>query len=162
MTELTLSERWPEAQAAFVIADHRSRTLREELMATLKELHPITGRCACGAVTYACSIEAEVALCSCDTCRRSSGSAFQAWVNGARSSLSTCGSTASWASSDHATRHYCVACGTTVLLFERDEPEVVEVAAGTIDGPDGIVSTRISRTYEAKRPPWGRMGDDAA
>ena len=131
-------------------------------MTALEQLHPVTGRCACGTVTYACSIETEVALCSCDICRRSSGSAFQAWVNGARSSLSTSGSTARWASSDHATRHFCVACGTTLLLFERDEPEIVEVAAGTIDAPDGIISSRISQAYEAKRPPWGRIGEDAA
>jgi len=48
------------------------------------------------------------------------------------------------------------------MLFELDEPEVVEVAAGTIDAPDGIVSSRISRAYEGKRPPWGRIGGDSA
>jgi len=129
-------------------------------MTTLQELHPVTGRCACGRVTYECAIESEVALCSCDICRRSAGSAFQAWVNGARSSLATHGEMDSWASTDHATRHFCRACGTTLLLFERDEPEVVEVAAGTIDGPDGIVSSRISRAYEHKRPRWGMGGAD--
>ena len=35
-------------------------------MATLEQLHPVTGRCACGTVTYACSIETEVALSNGD------------------------------------------------------------------------------------------------
>jgi hypothetical protein len=130
-------------------------------MTSLKELHPVTGRCACGCVTYGCSIENEVALCSCDICRRSSGSAFQAWVNGTRSSLATSGVTESWESTDHATRHFCGACGTTLLLFEHDEPDVVEVAAGTIDGPDGIESSRISRAYAGRRPSWSRVAGDA-
>ena len=131
-------------------------------MPTSKPLHPVTGACACGAVRYACAVESETALCSCDLCRRSSGSAFQAWVDGSRASLSVTGELGTWASTSHATRSFCRACGTSLFLFERDEPEVVEVAAGTIDAPDGITSARISRTYADKCPAWARTGRDGA
>jgi hypothetical protein len=134
----------------------------DEGMTTSNPLHPVTGGCACGAVRYACDIESETALCSCDLCRRSSGSAFQAWVNGSRASLRASGELGTWASSGHAVRRFCCACGTSLFLFERDEPEVVEVAAGTIDAPDGITSARVSRAYAHKRPAWGRGERDGA
>lgn len=127
-------------------------------MSTLKALHSATGRCACGAVTYACSVESETALCSCDICRRSSGSGFQGWVNGTRKSLAVQGALSSWASTDHSRREFCPRCGSTLFLFERDEPEVVEVATGTLDEPDGVTSNRVSTAYAHKRPAWAHDG----
>ena len=129
-------------------------------MSTLKELHGVTGRCACGQVTFACSVECETALCSCDICRRSSGSAFQAWVNGSRASLLIVGETGSWASTTHADRRFCPGCGSSLFLFEQDEVDVVEVAVGTINAPDGISSSRMSRAYRPKLPLWGHATGD--
>lgn len=123
-------------------------------MHTLEDLHPVTGRCACGSVTYRCLVQSEAALCSCDICRRSSGSAFQSWVNGNRASLVVNGATASWASTEHAKRHFCPTCASTLFLFERDEPDVVEVSAGRIDVTDGITSARRSTAYVGKLPAW--------
>ena len=125
---------------------------------TLKGLHAVSGRCACGAVTYTCLAERETALCSCDICRRSSGSGFQGWVNAERKSLVVQGGLGSWASTDHTRREFCPRCGSSLFLFERNEPEVVEVATGTLDQPDGIDSTRVSEAYAHKRPAWA---DDA-
>jgi hypothetical protein len=132
-------------------------------MSHLEDLHPIAGRRACGRVSYSCSVEREAALCSCGIYRRSSGSAFQAWVNGARASLVVTGDDPKvWASTDHATRHFCGACGSTLFLLERDEPDVVEVAADTIDAPDGITSARRSRTYASACPVWKQPDGDSA
>ena len=121
-------------------------------MSELGALHPATGRCACGQLTYACAIESEVALCACDLCQRSSGSGFQAWVNADRARLSVSGQTASWASTTHAVRHFCATCGSPLFLFEADEPAVVEICAGSIDAPDGIKSSR--HAFTQKRPAW--------
>lgn len=118
------------------------------------QLHRATGTCACGQVSFSCLIEDEVALCSCSTCRRSSGSAFQAWVNGDRGSLAVRGDTTWWPSSNHAVRSYCTNCGSPLFLFEADDPLVVEVAAGSLDAPDEIKSAR--RSYEDEQPRWGR------
>lgn len=123
----------------------------------LEELHAVTGRCACGSVAFSCSIEGQTCNCSCDLCRRNSGSAFQSWVNGARSSLLVKGEVQSWASSAHAERQFCRACGSPLFLFEHDEPEVVEVCAGAIDQPDGISSARQS--FASKRPQWSQVQD---
>ncbi len=126
-------------------------------MTVLQAVHAVTGRCACGQVSYACAIEGEVALCSCDLCRRSSGSAFQAWVNGARASLHVTGETASWTSTTHATRHFCAGCGSPLFLFEVDEPAIVELCAGSIDAPDGIAGAR--HAFVDKRPAWANEGN---
>ena len=131
-------------------------------MTELEEVHSVTGQCACGRVTYRCDIESEVALCSCGLCRRSSGAAYQGWVNGVRSSLNIGGMTKSWASTDHATRHFCAACGSTLFLYERDELEIVEIAAGTVDAPDGIASSRIAKAYRDQRPRWSSLAGDEA
>jgi hypothetical protein len=124
-------------------------------MHTLRNLHEVAGQCACGAVRFECQVEDEVALCSCDLCRRSSGSAFQAWVNGQRKSLQVEGDTSSWKSSTHALRLFCAACGSPLFLFEQDEPDVVEIAAGALSTPDGISGCR--RTYAEKMPCWGKL-----
>ena len=123
-------------------------------VAALGELHLVHGGCACGGVSYACEVERETCNCSCDLCRRSAGSAFQSWVNGARQSLVVRGRTSSWQSSAHATRHGCAHCGSPLFLFERDAPDVVEVCAGTIAAPDGITGAR--QAWLEKRPGWGR------
>ena len=121
----------------------------------LGPLHAVTGRCACGQVTYRCDVEAQAVLCACDLCRRNSGSAFQAWVNGQRASLRMTGETSQWPSTDHATRHFCKSCGSTLFLFERDEPDVVEIAAGTVDEPHGVASSRLSKHYRGW-PAWSK------
>ena len=121
----------------------------------LGPLHAVTGRCACGQVTYRCDVEAQAVLCACDLCRRNSGSAFQAWVNGQRASLRMTGETSQWPSTDHATRHFCKLCGSALFLFERDEPDVVEIAAGTVDEPHGVASSRLSQHYRGW-PAWSK------
>jgi len=126
------------------------------MMKPLGTLHPVRGRCACGAVSFTCAVESQTCNCSCDLCRRNAGSAFQSWVNGDRHSLAFSGSLTSWQSSDHAVRQFCASCGSPLFLLERDEPDVVEVCAGALEGPDGIVSARYA--FTAKRPRWG---DDA-
>ncbi len=127
----------------------------------LKQLHSVTGECACAQVTYRCTIESETAICSCDTCRHGSGSAFHGWVNGSRASLHVAGQTSAWASSDHATREFCTACGSSLFLFEQAEPEVVEVATGTLNEPHGIVSSRQTCAYLQKMAFLGRALVDA-
>lgn len=64
------------------------------------------------------------------------------------------GALGSWASTDHARREFCPQCGSSLFLFERDEPNVVEVATGTLDQPDGVKSARVSKAYAHKRPTW--------
>lgn len=123
-------------------------------MTGLSTLHRARGRCACGHVSYSCDVEGETALCSCDICCRSSGSAFQGWVNGDLRSLKVTGSTASWNSTDHASRHFCTRCGSALFLFEQGEPLVVEIATGTLDQPDGVTSARYSSDYAHMRPAW--------
>jgi hypothetical protein len=123
----------------------------------LGQLHAVTGRCACGAVTFSCLVESETAICSCDLCRRNSGSAFQGWVDGERASMEVDGAVSSWASTEHASRHFCRHCGSALVLFERDTPAVVEIATGTLDEPHGIISARVSQDYAHQRPSWARL-----
>lgn len=113
----------------------------------------LRGRCACRRVEYAVhALELEAAVCHCETCRRASGGAGMAWVNGDRATLRTYGAVHSWRSSDHAMRQLCPQCGSQLFLLEDGEPGVVEVAVGTLDDASAIRSTRSA--FANQRPRW--------
>ncbi|KQT32428.1 aldehyde-activating protein [Sphingomonas sp. Leaf412] len=98
-----------------------------------------TGRCHCGAITYAAEGPAEHhALCHCDDCRRWSGSPMTGWIAWPEDRVVVTGEPATYHSSEHGTRHFCAACGTG--LFYRNPqflPGIVDIQSGTLDDPEG-------------------------
>jgi catechol 2,3-dioxygenase-like lactoylglutathione lyase family enzyme len=117
-----------------------------------RPLVPASGQCACGAVSYAIELDRTAALCHCDTCRRASGAAGIAWSNGSKGTLRLTGPTRTWRSSTHASRVSCSACGSPLFCQEDAEPDVIEVAIGSLHDP-GVVR-RITHSFVHRRPPW--------
>ena len=104
------------------------------------------GRCACRRVEYAVhALELEAAVCYCESCRRASGGAGMAWLEGERATLRTYGALHTWQSSEHAVRQLCPQCGSQLFRLEEGRPDVVEVAVGTLDDPGAIRSTRSAQ-----------------
>ncbi len=111
------------------------------------------GRCACRRVEYAVhALELEAAVCYCESCRRASGGAGMAWLEGERATLRTYGALHTWHSSEHAVRQLCPQCGSQLFRLEEGRPDVVEVAVGTLDDPGAIRSTRSA--FASQRPRW--------
>jgi len=75
-----------------------------------------------------------------------------AWINGQRASLEVDGPLNTWRSSSHASRGYCSECGSQLLLFEDDEPGIVEIAVGAVDQQGEISVDHVS--YAESRPRW--------
>ena len=104
-----------------------------------------TGGCLCGRVRLvAVGLPYRVGLCHCLDCRRHHGALFSASAMFAADAVTIEGET-----HDHAGRHFCPACGSSVFNRMADE---VEVHLGALDAPD-----QLSPTYESwvvRRETW--------
>jgi hypothetical protein len=96
----------------------------------------LTGGCQCGAVRFAAEVPlGRASICHCRMCQKAFGAFFGPLVS-APSLRWTRGAPRRFASSNHAQRGFCAACGTP-LTFEPDEGPV-EVAIGAFDDPAAI------------------------
>jgi hypothetical protein len=95
----------------------------------------VTGRCHCGAISYAADGAYEHhAVCHCSDCRRWSGAPMVGWIAFREDRVSVTGTPASYTSSEHGVREFCAACGTG--LFYRNAaalPGIVDIQSGTLD-----------------------------
>ena len=122
-----------------------------------------TGRCLCGAVTYAVRGPLrDVILCHCVECRRWSGSTAGAFSATRIEHLEiAAGSPIRWIDSpesDHdAQRGLCGECGSS-LFWQASNAERVGIAAGTLDPPTGLGVAAHIYTHQA--PDWDELLDD--
>lgn len=101
---------------------------------------PVSGGCHCGAVTYAIKDGAQPAhhaMCHCTDCRRASGAPAVAWALFGQDEVVIVGSPARYKSSDHAERHFCASCGTSLFYTSAQIfPGQIDVQSATLDDPE--------------------------
>ena len=122
-------------------------------------MHPYTGRCLCGHVSYRVAAEPRhTGLCHCRDCQRVTGSAFAAYMCFATSDVTITGTTKrSVARSGRGTetvRNFCPECGTTVYGGELSG-ETINIYAGTLDDPDRFVPGAM--VYTRSRQLWSHI-----
>jgi len=126
-----------------------------------------TGGCLCGDVRIvATGRPYRVGLCHCLDCRKHHGALFYAAAMFPEGAVAIEGETR-----EHAGRHFCPRCGSSVLARSGDE---VEVSLGALDAPDGLTPTYecwtirreawlppfpVRRSYERNRDPTTRFED---
>ena len=104
------------------------------------------GRCLCGAIAYEVRGPLRsVVVCHCGECRRWHGSAAS-FTSARREDLVVADDrTLRWvespASRTQARRAFCDACGSS-LFWAAPGRETISIAAGTLDVPTGLVTTR--------------------
>ena len=102
------------------------------------------GGCHCGAIRYRLAGDfANHTLCHCSDCRRASGAPMVGWIMMAREGVALLqGSPQIYASSEHARRHFCAACGTG-LFYTNDTmlPGLIDVQSATLDDPGAVPPT---------------------
>lgn len=121
------------------------------------------GSCLCGAVRY--RIRGPLGPldnCHCTDCRKSHGAAFATylevpvrsldWLAG-RETLRT------YAAASGTKRSFCPTCGSTLICWVDSEPDLVEVAAGTLDTP--LRARIVSHTFVRSKAPWYEIHDGA-
>lgn len=103
------------------------------------------GGCLCGAVRItATGRPHRVGVCHCLDCRKHHGALFHASAIFPEAAVTIAGETR-----DHAGRHFCPLCGSSVFGRSGDE---VEVNLGALDAPD-----QLTPTYElwtVRREAW--------
>lgn len=96
------------------------------------------GGCHCGAIRYEVSGEPHHhALCHCGDCRKASGAPAVAWTLFPHEAVTIAGTPNIYASSQHARRHFCARCGTS-LFYTNDAvfPGQIDIQSATFDDPD--------------------------
>ena len=120
----------------------------------------LTGRCHCGAISYAMRPEVvHSALCHCTDCRRHAGAPMVAWAMVPAEALEVSGTPATYRSSEHGRRLFCGACGTGLFYVnERMLPGMIDVQTGTLDEPGALPPAAHIQT--AERLPWMEAAHD--
>ncbi len=116
----------------------------------------LTGGCHCGAIRYeAAETPKRHSICHCSDCRRSVGAPMVAWAVYDEGDVRVTKGEPKWrASSEHAQRSFCPACGTG--LFYRSEtylPGLIDVQSATLDEP-GRFPAPSAQVQVAERIGW--------
>jgi hypothetical protein len=98
-----------------------------------------TGGCACGGVRYEVRGKLrDIIACHCMQCRRTSGHFVAATACRRENFTLLKGDSLSWyVAVPGFRRGFCNQCGSS-LFFEEDGGERVSIAAGSLDGPQGL------------------------
>lgn len=116
------------------------------------------GSCLCGQVRYAAnSAPVTVCICHCSICRRSVGSAGVAWASFPRTALTIEGEVRWYASSSHAQRGFCGACGTSLFFKTEHHRSEIEVTVVTLADADKVAPRYHS--WAPNKLPWEHIGD---
>jgi hypothetical protein len=120
-----------------------------------------TASCLCGGVQLALMTEpGPIAICHCVMCRKAQGGPFAANARMPASALNvTQGADllANYESSPGRHRVFCKRCGSPLFMTHADEPEVVSVHAGIIDGP--LRARPSAHYYVGQMANWWRIDD---
>jgi hypothetical protein len=93
---------------------------------------PVSGGCQCGAVRYRIAELGRATICHCRMCQKAFGGFFGPLVT-ANGIQWTCGTPATFASSNKVKRGFCARCGTPLTY---DWGGDLEVSIGSLDNPE--------------------------
>ncbi len=105
----------------------------------------LSGRCACGAVSYTLRRRPRsVVNCHCTMCRRHNGSAFSSYIVLPERFLALRDdgeAIASFGYSKRVRKHFCRRCGTPLFNTNSRYPQFRMLFLGTLDTPEALPPT---------------------
>lgn len=118
---------------------------------------PLTGGCACGAVRYSVTAEPGFSFhCQCRHCQRATGAGHASLFVVPRAAVSVQGVLTYFdqVADDGATvsRGFCPGCGSPLLGQSSGFPDVVLIAAASLDDPTRFTPQKV--VFSASRQPW--------
>lgn len=126
------------------------------------ESAPITGRCLCGRVRFQVSeplLEAE--YCHCKRCQRRTGTSASASAMTAPGTFRVTEGEellGAFKPDDSWHDHFCRECGSDIYGQSHEDPRLICVPMGAIDGDPGARPT--FHQYVAYAAPWDPLPDD--
>lgn len=122
----------------------------------------LQGGCGCGAVRFAISEPlVGAAYCHCTRCQHRSGTGFQASarvVPGAFAITEGEEHVGTWQPGGGFDKCFCTQCGSAVFARNPDDPDMVIVRMGAIDGDPGVRPS--ARQFVAYAASWEDIPDD--
>ena len=120
----------------------------------------ISGRCACGAITYTTTAEPQFTLiCQCRQCQRISGSGHAAQFAVPVKETTIDGELAFYEltaeSGNRVSSGFCRTCGSPMLKKTTKMPELFFFHAGTMDDPSTFKPQVV--VYEGSKQPWDHV-----
>jgi hypothetical protein len=123
---------------------------------------PLAGGCLCGAVRYEIDEPlVSAGYCHCTRCQRRTGTAAAASARVAPGALRVVAGEElirCWQPEDGFPKCFCSACGGALWSRHPDDPELLSVRLGTLDGDPGIRPSY--RQYVAYAAAWEEIPDD--
>jgi hypothetical protein len=99
----------------------------------------IEGGCLCGAVRYRVRSEPGIVLnCHCTDCRKATGAPFMTWAVFPRHAVEWSGPAARRVPWADRLRLSCPQCGTPLGILPAEQADIVVLATGTMDRPEGM------------------------
>jgi hypothetical protein len=128
----------------------------------MDESAPITGRCLCGRVRFQVSeplLEAE--YCHCKRCQRRTGTFASASATTAPGSFRVTEGEellGTFKPDDGWSDYFCRQCGSDIYAQSPEDPRLICVPMGAIDGDPG--ARPAFHQYVAYAAPWDTVPDD--
>ena len=123
---------------------------------------PLSGGCGCGAVRFEITEPLGAAVyCHCTRCQRRTGTAASANARLAPGSLvivAGADRVATWQPPDGWAKLFCADCGSALFSRDREDPSVMSVRLGTVDGDPGVRPD--ARQFVAYAAAWEPIPDD--
>ena len=118
-----------------------------------------TGRCLCGAVSFAYEgAENWRVHCHCESCRRQTASAFTTFLGVSNGQWAWTGATPKvYRSSPGVRRSFCGTCGTPLFSDLSGNPALYGVKVGTLDDPSAV--TPAVHAWTVSAPAWSLPDD---
>jgi len=117
------------------------------------------GGCACGNIRFTVTGRPKwTALCHCADCRKACSAPVVAWMGYTPDTVTWQGTRKMRASSAHATRGFCEACGTQLSFESARWPGELHLYPVTLDDPTDYVPDL--HCYVAERLEWLHISDD--
>ncbi len=119
-----------------------------------------TGRCLCGAVSFAYEgRENWRAHCHCESCRRACAAPFTTFLGVPDTAFRWTGrAPATYASSEGVQRSFCPVCGSQVAYKADRYPDEIHLYAALLD--DAAAFEPRGHVHWAERLPWIHLSDD--
>ena len=123
---------------------------------------PLSGGCGCGAVRFEITEPLGAAVyCHCTRCQRRTGTAASANARLAPGSLvivAGADRVATWQPPDGWAKLFCADCGSALFSRDGEDPSVMSVRLGTVDGDPGVRPD--ARQFVAYAAAWEPIPDD--
>jgi hypothetical protein len=121
----------------------------------------VRGSCLCTAVRYRVTGPLRrMSHCHCSMCRKAHGAAFGTYVNASATQFAWEAGEASvtaYVSSPGVRRTFCARCGSTLQWLWDRQPDVVGIAAGTLDDDPRVRPDM--HIYVGSKAPWYDIAD---